>query len=102
MHVIARKALIDAGARHSDAVDWLNRWWQDASHARWESLLEVRVNYPSADQVNHCLIFDVRGNRYRLICRVTYANPWQRGTLLIKHFLTHAEYDKDFWKKDCR
>jgi mRNA interferase HigB len=101
MHVIARKAIRDAIQRHPDAADWLNRWWQDAKLARWESLHDVRVNYPSADQVKHCLIFNVRGNRYRLICRISYANEWQRGTLLIKHFLTHAEYDRDSWKKDC-
>ncbi len=102
MHIIARRAIIDAGQRHPDAQNWLMRWWTDAAHARWESLEDVRHNYPSADQVNNCLILNVRGNRYHLICRVTYANEWQRGTLLVKHFLTHAEYDKNQWKKDCR
>jgi mRNA-degrading endonuclease HigB of HigAB toxin-antitoxin module len=46
-------------------------------------------------RVNAC------GNDYRLICRVTYANRWTDGTLLVKHFLTHAEYDKNKWCKDC-
>jgi len=101
MHIIARKAIDHAILRHADAKNWLNAWWEDASHARWESLHDVRENYPAADQVNRCLIFDVRGNNYRLICRVTYANAWQRGTLLIKHFLTHAEYDSNSWRKDC-
>jgi mRNA interferase HigB len=102
MHVIARKAIVNAIKRHPEAATWLNRWWQDANHVRWESLNDVRTNYPSVDQVRHCLIFDVRGNRFRLICRVTYANEWQRGTLLVRHFLTHAEYDTDFWKSDCK
>lgn len=31
----------------------------------------------------------------------TYANRWTDGTLLVKHFLTHAEYDKNKWCKDC-
>jgi mRNA interferase HigB len=102
MHIIARRAIIDAGQRHPYAASWLTRWWADAARARWENLGDVRQNYPSADEVNSCLIFNVRGNRYRLICRVTYSNEWQRGTLLVKHFLTHAEYDKNQWKKDCR
>lgn len=102
MHVIARRAIADAIQRHPDAANWLNRWWQDANRARWENLNDVRVNYPSADQVKRCLIFDARGNHYRLICRVSYANEWQRGTLLIRHFLTHAEYDEGYWKRDCR
>jgi mRNA-degrading endonuclease HigB of HigAB toxin-antitoxin module len=65
-------------------------------------LLDVRRAYPAADQVDCCLVFDARGNRYRLICRVTYANQWQRGTLLVKHFLSHAEYEGNRWRKDCR
>ena len=38
---------------------------------------------------------------FRLICRVRYANRWTDGTLLVKHFLTHSEYDKNKWCKDC-
>jgi mRNA interferase HigB len=101
MHIISRPAIVAASQHHPDAAEWLRRWWADAAAARWENLRDVRANYPAADQVCHCLVFNVRGNRYRLICRVTYANAWQRGTLLVKHFLTHAEYDKDDWKKDC-
>jgi mRNA interferase HigB len=101
MHIISRPAIAEAARRHPDAAIWLNRWWADAAKTRWQNLNDVRVNYPAADQVRNCLIFDVRGNKYRLICRVTYANEWQRGTLLVKHFLTHTEYDRDSWKKDC-
>jgi mRNA interferase HigB len=101
MHVISRPALIAASRRHPDAAGWLSLWWSLASRARWESLHEVRAQYPAADQVGGCLIFNARGNAYRLICRVTYANQWQQGTLLVKHFLTHAEYNKNEWKKDC-
>ena len=101
MHIIARPAISEAARRHADASDWLNAWWKVASLARWESLHEVRQQYPSADQVGSCLVFDACGNRYRLICRVTYANEYQRGTLLVKHFLTHAEYDRDTWKRGC-
>lgn len=101
MHVISRKAIYSAIERHSDAEEWLNRWWQHASKARWESLQDVRINYPAADQVRCCLVFNAKGNKYRLICRVTYADDHQRGTLLVKYFLTHSEYDKDAWKEDC-
>jgi mRNA interferase HigB len=102
MHIIARPAIDDAINRHADAAKWLCNWWRIASTERWENLLGVRHVYPATDQVDCCLVFDVKGNKYRLICRVTYANQWQRGTLLVKHFLTHAEYDKIDWKKDCK
>ncbi len=102
MHIIARPAINQAIRRHPDAANWLNAWWKVAGGQRWRSLLEVRALYPATDQVDCCLVFNVRGNKYRLICRVTYANQWQRGTLLVKHFLTHAEYDRDAWKEDCK
>jgi mRNA interferase HigB len=102
MHVISRPAIQQAIQRHPDAAGWLEKWWQNANQERWESLQGVRALYPAADQVDCCLIFNACGNKYRLIVRVSFANPWTGGTLLIKHFLTHAEYDKNEWRKDCR
>jgi len=99
MHIIARPAINEAIKRHPDAANWLNAWWRVAGSQRWENLQAVHEIYPATDQVDCCLVFNARGNRYRLICRVTYANQWQRGTVLVKHFLTHAEYDKQNWKK---
>jgi mRNA interferase HigB len=100
MHVIARPKLIEFASRHPDAKDWLDAWWFVAAKAHWTCLADVRRNYQGADQVDRCLVFN-RGNKYRLIVRVSYALQQTQGTLLIKHFLTHAEYDKDFWKCDC-
>lgn len=99
---MSRPAIDAAISRHPDSANWLNEWWQRARNARWEKLDDVRQDYRSADQVDCCLVFNVRGNTYRLICRVSYANQWNRGTLLVKQVLTHAEYDKDEWKKDCQ
>ena len=102
MHIIARPLVKQAARAYPDARGWLHAWWVVASRARWENLAEVRKAYGTTDQVDCCLVFNVRGNRYRLVVRVTYANAWQRGTLLVKHVLTHAEYDKDLWRKDCK
>jgi len=49
-----------------------------------------------------CLVFNARGNNYRLICRVKWPSNGMRGALFIKHFLTHAEYDRGNWKADGR
>ena len=102
MHIIARPAIDRAIRRHPNAAPWLRRWWKVASLQQWQNLQAVRTAYPATDQVHCCIVFNVKGNKYRLICRVTYANPWQRGTLLVKHFLSHAEYDKEDWKEDCK
>src|SRR5258706_4579512 len=102
MHVIARPVIRQAAEAHPAAEAWLGAWWIVATRARWETLADVRRAYAAADQVDCCLVFDARGNRYRLVCRISYANQWQRGTLLVKHFLTHAEYDRNLWRRDCK
>ncbi len=101
MNVIARPAIDAAIARHPDASGWLEAWWLTARAARWHSLHEVREDFPRADQFGHCLVFNARGNKYRFTVRVIYANPWRNGTLFVKSFLTHAEYDRDDWKNNC-
>ena len=102
MHIIARPAITSAKQRHPRASAWLDAWWVAAGKSAWARLADVRILYPDADEVGQCLVFNVCGNDYRLICRMTYANAWTDGTLLIKHFLTHAEYDKKKWCKDCK
>jgi len=101
MHIIARPAIAAAKQRYPKAASWLDEWWAAASKASWTRLTDVRVLYPLADEVGQCLVFNACGNDYRLICRMTYANQWTDGTLLVKHFLTHADYDKNKWCKDC-
>jgi mRNA interferase HigB len=101
MNVISRPAIDQAIERHSDAESWLNAWWKVAKREQWGSLQHVRETYPRTDQVGSCLVFDVKGNAYRLIVGVRYASPSRGGTLFVKHFLTHAEYDTNDWKKDC-
>ena len=102
MNVISRPAIDEAIRRHRDANNWLNAWWKTASRERWTNLEDVRSVYPRTDQVGSCLVFDVLGNKYRLIVGVRYATASRGGTLFVKHFLTHAEYNKDDWGRDCR
>jgi mRNA interferase HigB len=101
MHIIARPAIEDAKRRHPNAASWLDVWWKAAEKAIWKRLMDVRLAYRDADEVGQCLIFNACGNDYRLICRFTYANDFTSGTLLVKHFLTHVEYDENKWCKDC-
>jgi mRNA interferase HigB len=101
MHIIARPAIVEAKRRYPKAASWLDDWWTIAGKATWSRLAEVRVLYPHTDEVGQCLVFNACGNDFRLICRMTYANQWSDGTLLVKHFLTHADYDKRKWCKDC-
>ena len=43
------------------------------------------------------MIFDIAGNNYWLIAKIDYAAE----IVAIRKALTHAEYNKEKWKKDC-
>jgi mRNA-degrading endonuclease HigB of HigAB toxin-antitoxin module len=102
MNVIARPAIDEAIKRHANAATWLNAWWKTAGREQWTNLGHIRETYPRTDQVGSCLVFDVLGNKYRMIVGVRYASATRGGTLFVKHFLTHTEYDKHAWRKDCK
>lgn len=96
MRVIAKPALIDFYTRHNQAKDQLMAWWKTARNARWTSIVDVRKNYPAADAAGRLTVFNVCGNKFRLIARIDYA----KQIIWIRYVLTHAEYDKEDWKHD--
>jgi mRNA interferase HigB len=95
LHVISRKALREFWARHPDAEQALPEWFKVATKATWRDLTEVRKMYRSADAVERWTVFNIRGNRYRLITEIDYV----RQVTLVRHVLTHAEYDRNNWKQ---
>lgn len=72
MHVISRKRLREFSERHPDAETPLRTWYQTARHAQWENLADVRKTYASADQVGQFTVFNIGGNKYRLIAAIHY------------------------------
>ncbi|MGC2112098.1 MAG: type II toxin-antitoxin system HigB family toxin, partial [Candidatus Korobacteraceae bacterium] len=90
MHVISRKKLLEAAARHGDLTVPLDVWYRIAEKAEWKSLDEVRRTFPSADVVGKYTVFNIKGNLCRLIVEINYRN----GRVFIRHMLTHAAYDK--------
>jgi mRNA interferase HigB len=97
MHVISKRRLREFWEKHRDAQGPLTNWYKTARKARWQKFADVRAPFPSADLVGKCIIFNMGGNKYRLIAIVT--RNWRK--LLIRFVLTHKEYDKGNWKKDC-
>lgn len=97
VHIISRKALKEYGSRHADTIEPLDVWYRRARKATWQSIVDVRVDYPHADAVGQCTVFNIAGNKYRLIVKIEYAAQ----AIYVKHVLTHAEYDKGRWKDDC-
>lgn len=91
MRIIARSTLIEFWNKHSEAKDSLQSWFLEAQTAHWASPQEIRERYSSASFLsNNPVVFNIKGNSYRLIAQVQY----QAKIVWIKFIGTHAEYDK--------
>jgi mRNA interferase HigB len=95
MHVISRKRLKEAALRHPDVETALDAWFRIARRAAWNDLAEVRKNLATAAAVEKWTVFNIKGNKYRLVTEMNYRS--QR--IYIRHVLTHAEYDREKWKR---
>ncbi len=61
----------------------------------FHSFAELRAVFPSADKVQDWIVFNISGNKYRLIVSIHF----NRSKVYIRHVLTHPEYDRGDWKK---
>jgi mRNA interferase HigB len=80
---------------HQDAEAALRAWYTTAKKSQWRNLAEVKRVYPSADLVVRYTIFNIKGNKYRLITRIVYRSQ----TVFIVAIMTHEDYDLGKWKE---
>jgi mRNA interferase HigB len=82
---------------HPNAKGPLAAWIREISNARYSTPAQLRARHGSADFVGDKVIFDIGGNKYRLIARIKYANPKARpplsGIMFILFIGTHDQYD---------
>lgn len=95
MHVISEKKLRGFWAIHPDAEAPLRAWHRVAEKAKWETFADVRSTFPTADLVGDLTVFNIGGNKYRLIVAIHL----NRGKAYVRHVLTHAESDLGKWKE---
>ena len=95
MHVITRRLLLKFGTKHPDAEEPLGRWYRIVKRTNFASFSDLRKTFPSADQVGRLTVFDIGGNKYRLIAFI----PYQKKRIYIRKILTHNEYNKGKWKE---
>jgi len=90
MVIIAYKAIREFSALHPMAEAALQDWFEKTQAADWKNIVDVRNTFNGADFVgNERVVFNIRGNHYRLIAAVVYKSR----TVYIKFIGTHAEYD---------
>jgi mRNA interferase HigB len=91
MRVIAVKTLRDFWTKHPQAEIPLSAWYALARRATWRSPTDIKAAYRSASFLpNNRVIFNIKGNDYRLVVAVHY----DRGIMFVRFVGTHREYDR--------
>lgn len=94
MVVRNRKLILLATKRHPHLRGPAETWLALAENSQWRSIIDVRVIFPTADAIRGADLtcFNLGGNKFRLIARVSY----QRQEIVIREVLTHAEYSRKY------
>lgn len=91
MRIIARSTLREFWQRHSNAEEALQSWYDETTQAEWQTPADIRDVYQSASFLgNNRVVFNIRGNHYRLIVQIHYNTK----IVYIRFVGTHAEYDR--------
>jgi len=81
--------------KHPEAESALSRWYDHVKKTDFKSFAELRQAFPSADQVGKLTVFNIGGNKVRLISAIHY----NRKRLYIRAVLTHEQYNQSKWKE---
>ena len=95
MHIITRQRLLEFGEQYPDTESALDHWYRVMKRTEFGSFAELRQAFPHADQVGKLIVFNIGGNKVRLIAAIHFATK----RVFIRHVLTHSEYDKGKWKE---
>ena len=90
MRIITLKTLRLFWEQHPDAQQALQAWYRDAKHATWHTPADIKNVYRNASIVgNNRVVFNIRGNQYRLIVAINYAH----GIVYIRFIGSHHDYN---------
>ena len=81
--------------RHPQVRSWINTWLATTRGSNWISPQDIKYRFARASILrNNLVIFDVKGNDYRMLTQVAY----QSGIVVVKWIGTHDAYDKITWE----
>jgi len=90
MRVVAVSTLRALWERFPDAEQPLKAWYEEAKSVAWTQPAEIKAQYRSASVLkNRRVVFNIKGNDYRLIVAVAY----KLQIVYVKFVGTHKEYD---------
>lgn len=91
LRIIAKKVLRDFWTKHKECEGQLKSWYHEAHTARWKNPNEIKREFPAASFLpGNRVVFNIKGNDYRLIIKINYAYK----ILWIRFVGTHKAYDE--------
>ena len=91
MTLVGKHILHSFTAKHTDATKWIENWIADVEGSIWMTPQDIKNKYPHASFLdNNKVIFNVKGNNYRLEIKVAY----KLSIVSVRWIGTHSEYDK--------
>lgn len=94
MKLISNRALREFAALQVEAAQPLHDFRRKIEKGSFGNFAELRAVFPAVDKVGERYVFNIGGNKFRLVAGIDFA----RGMLWVKAVLTHREYDKGAWK----
>ena len=84
---------------HKNAEGPLRAWYTHVNNRTvgWHSWADVKTDFASVSLVGNCVVFNIGGNKYRLVTRILYSSQ----KVFVLKAMTHKEYDKEQWKDEC-
>jgi len=92
MNLYGKELIAKFQLRHSQSRKPLEEWVSKTESAQWNTFADIKKTFNTTDYLSPYCIFDVGGNKFRIIAIVSFTEK----TLLIDKILTHPEYDR--WK----
>ncbi len=90
MRVIAKRTLREFWEKHTDTKQALLSWYKVAKSAKWQNFEEVKQQFGTCKILgDDRIIFKIKGNKYRLIVKITFTNQ----IIWIRFIGTHSDYD---------
>lgn len=91
MRIVGREELRDFAAKHPDCRAWFSNWIAQTERAQWRTSQDIKATYVTSSFLGeNVVIFNVRGNEYRLVVKVLY----QTSIVIVQWVGKHADYVK--------
>lgn len=89
--ILSKRTIRDFWENHPDSRDYLQTWYETAKDADWRKPVDIKDFYATVSILkNSRVVFNIKGNDYRLVAKINYARQW----IFIRFIGTHEEYDQ--------